>query len=315
MPILRDKGHVSRENWAAQGTKTVPYYIENVPPEDIEWGKLGMPDKGSAFPSALPSAVRFRARGFTAREAGDHRSSFVDVEYSTADIAHGAVTPPVPAGGTFLWSNTWSDDVVEIPYAFTRSIVTDVGDGAGIDPTVIHVWDFKVGSVRETRYTITARWEVFNPGLGDWAAIGLQHNRIHELGGIKYLFRASSLEPKDELAYEFKGTWELDTGTPLAPDPDPSTGLLYPNPNAAGGVPGNRSGLEYLPAFVPTFVNPRTNLIGMRDPYHELVATPPPDPPPGALIEEVEPIQIYHRRLYDEDLDGWGTLPNVPNFA
>ena len=50
----------------------------------------------------------------------------------------------------------------------------------------------------------------------------------------------------------------------------------------------------------------------MRLPFHELVPSPPVLLGPTAT--HLSPIRVYHRRLYDEDLLGWQSLPGVPNF-
>ena len=42
---------------------------------------------------------------------------------------------------------------------------------------------------------------------------GEESNRLHEIGGTKYLFRAGSVTPKDNITYEVNASWELDTPT------------------------------------------------------------------------------------------------------
>jgi hypothetical protein len=122
-----------------------------------------------------------------------------------------------------------------------------------------------------------------------WPVFFKQHNKVHLIGGEKYLFTGIHLRARGEGTYEVTGTWMFDQGTPTIPsEPDI---ILWP-----------RTGLSYTPASP----NPGPGL--MRDPFFTLTAAPPPPATPE------DPIRVVHRRLYDEDLLGWMDFPNHPDF-
>ena len=114
--ILRNAGEMAAEAYSGARTYDVPFYIENVLPDSIEWGENGVPPK---FAEHQIHATAL-ARSKFARRHGDSNGSVVMVRYTTPEIRNAATLPPEPEPLTqhaLIWGVSFHDVVIGLPIA------------------------------------------------------------------------------------------------------------------------------------------------------------------------------------------------------
>jgi hypothetical protein len=277
---LFDRGRRQRREWGGGRTDVIPYQVDAIGPGAIDWGVDGLPAKGEAHPDGLPMI----ARDFNASEFGDYVGSLVEVEFANGQAAYRGSAPPIPTGSEHFFNVSATEVVWDVPYAVLEGVaVNNAGD------VKKEVWGARLDPLRESRAVLHARWEVQGAVVDTWPLFFRQHNRVHLIGGEKYLFTGINLIARGETSYTVDAMWLFDEGTrTIASEPGV---ILYP-----------RTGLNYTPGSKL----PEPGL--MRDPFYTLRGAPPPSQLPEF------PIRVVHRRLFDEDLNGWAAFPNVPDF-
>ena len=309
---LIDRGRTNKRTWSGQGERVVPFLVQNIGPDVVNWGVGGLPNRGEAHPSD-PSLL---SRDFTADEAGDGRSSLVLVRYSSSETAFRSSPPPEPgADGVtgFLWSLGVKTEQVSIPSAALQYVDRNNGQQGTPAGEPVGVWVPHAGSILENRLVISVEWYTFNPDWSTNVIIGQQHNRVHVINDERFLFQFGQMTPQGNNVYKLTGSWVHDSGTVVTEtsfgegDPDGNPKVLFPGPG----------GLSYIDAEPPNI-----GLGEIRAPFHELVAGSPervqydvdgnPVGTPSGAVNH--PIRVVHRELREEIADGWELLPNVPPF-
>lgn len=244
---------------------------------------VGLPGMNEAHPS-IPNA---RVDQINASELpGKANWSEVDVLYSS-DRQFGFPTQPLdPTRLDFdSWTISFDDVVTEIPIAKKRAITLPSPSGAA--PTTQTAWAYGpqvVLSVIETRAYFTYRFTLtsFNPGM--WTAIHAQVNKLHQLqDGNIYRFKAGDIVQTTESAWESSYTWEYDSGTfssqAVNASPVQNGAIIYP-PGVAGGSL-------------------------FRYPFGTWLVIDPTVPTPTGYPMFIQAFP------FDEDLNGWQTLPGI----
>jgi hypothetical protein len=251
------------------------------------------------------------ARNLTALDFGNGIDAKVIVEYGTPSGNFGQTAGGTLVDlqdGTFAWSMSRQEVSVEIPLQIARKKIHTTRDAQG-EPSVIssNYFEIQKRTIVEKRTVIQCRWDLDNPDGSDIQAFANQDGKIHLLNSGYYLFSVGTLQPKlakpEEFRrrYTFVGSWIHDIGTPDAFSADTER-LAFPSdlPQAFGI---DYAGVAKVDGF-------------MRLPWHTLdtVNTPAGSGTGGnSQGSPIDPYTIYQAPEYPFDLQGYTTLPGIPN--
>lgn len=283
-----------------QKETSVPYNVDGLDYRAVEAALstgVGIP----GIPKILdphPYLPGLLVRGYRIRQEETGLNTDVEVVYQTSNMSGGGLLYAVPdiSGNQFVWEMTFEDVEVVVPVAF-KTIHT-VSTGAASKE--VRYWEVTSQRVTESRSIIQARWQI-GGGTFDTSMrlrFEAEHNKLHVINGVRYLFRVGGITPRDNLTYEVRASWTRDKGTPIPSKPSSDLSLMrmphemtYWNPslNAPANIWPNDASL-------------------MRSPYHHLETVPGLDP--GSDDDDLScPFAVQFR---DYELGDKTNLPNVP---
>jgi len=200
----------------------------------------------------------------------------------------------LPTEPFFGWS--YAKETVDVPFAYRKTITTRTDD----DEVTAVVWDAKTVKVAERRVRRSLKVEYISDNTATLDVIAAQDHRVHTIRGTKYLFLGASVEQdtKDQTRFLINYTWELDRGTTVVP----TESTLVTFPDTPFPDPGTGRQYGYICAPREGVVNANGS-VTIRKPYTvmDLVANQDAQAFPEAVL-----IQTF-----EEDADGWRTLPGM----
>lgn len=219
--------------------------------------------------------------------------SMVEVLYSS-DRHFTFPSPPLDPSlaGFTSWAMDFETVIQEL--AVAKRITRTIPQPNGAAPATQATWKYGsdvVLKIRETRiiYNYRLSIDLSSPGVTqpDWDNIADQNNKIHAFGNRKYRFEAGGITQTTLTAWEASYSWVYDGGTARTASltnatPTQSNRLIVPPglPTVPGGLVRDPFG-EWITVEDATGSNPT----GYPDFY-----------------------QVFP---YDEDLNGWNTLPGL----
>ena len=304
---LRHPGGTFDELYSGGRIYTKTFYVENIRPEEIEWG-VGIPAKHDEHPN-FPNA---KARSKRAVPHGDTNGSAVTVRYTTPEMRNAQIPRPEPEPLTqhaLIWSMNFHSAEVTIPAAILEEVTQPASWNLNLPFLVARYWriDEVYRVVFEARSVLRVRWRLNSPSMGAASLLALHHNRIHVLpDGKKWRFTASGLVPVSTTEYVASAQWELDLGTPI---------LTFFNGTSSPKILLPRTGLDYATGQEP----PTLPVVLIRSPYYDLHLTLQPDnnaplaPDPPIVWQST--VSTDDSSLYSSWETGPDALPQFPGFG
>lgn len=246
----------------------------------------GVPAKGENHPTIVGVYVQ----NHSTRDTGNGLQTEVIAQYASSNLSASQYSQPDLTGSGFVRGVNFTTEFVTIPYAVASTVTYSAG---GTQETKAG-WKVQTAQIPETRVIIEARWRINAPSAATIDAFDQQNNKIHEIGGRKYLFTMGGISPIDNTYSTVSAQWLSDKGTPSGPTTtDPTSYLTVDD-------------LPLLPGqSLPSGLS--------RPPFAVLSTVPAPDPSQDLDDVAAQPFLLI-TYPYEEDLLGWHSLPSVPNL-
>lgn len=246
----------------------------------------GVPPKGENHPTIIGVYVQ----NHSTRDVGNGLQTEVIAQYASSNLSASQYSQPDLTGSGFVRGVNFTTEFVTIPYAVASTVTYSAG---GTQETK-GAWKAQSVQVPETRVIIEARWRINAPSANTIDLFDEQNNKIHEIGGRKYLFTMGAITPIDNTYSTVSAQWMSDKGTPSGPlSSDPLSYLTVDD-------------LQLLPG--------QSRPDGLaRPPFTVLSTVPAPDPTQDLDDVAAQPFLLI-TSPYAEDLTGWQSLPSVPNL-
>lgn len=247
---------------------------------------IGLPGYNSNFPG-FPSLKLDRY------EVSNDKPIFDAVAYYSNDRRFIFPSNPNDTPNLALWSGSFETATFQLPFA--RLTVSEIASPGG-EPVEIYGWQFEKQPVSETRMKF-GRTVLNESNL----AIGLQrirenNNKLQNIGGVWYLFRAGNFRQPTPLSWEVTYSFILDEGTKKYAVADPSL--------VSQGL--------FLPPDDTVFPSLFGTSTWVRPPYCDIivrqVAT---SPVPAGEISLLEFVPVCPFDVSANNGMGWQTLPGL----